>query len=58
LAGKVRRSQLAKASSAGRLTTQVGERCSMVTDPAVDAIAGTRVMAVAPLPITTTFRPV
>jgi hypothetical protein len=32
----------------------VGERCSIVTWPAVAAIAGTSVTAVAPLPITTT----
>ena len=44
-------------SRAGREATYVGERCSIVTCPAVPAIAGTSVTAVAPLPITTTFCP-
>ena len=36
----------------------VGERCSIVTFDAVCASAGIRLMAVAPLPITTIFFPV
>ncbi|SKW39940.1 Uncharacterised protein [Mycobacteroides abscessus subsp. massiliense] len=35
----------------------MGERCSMVMCPTSGAIAGTRVTAVAPEPITTTFLP-
>jgi hypothetical protein len=35
----------------------VGERCSIVTWAALAAIAGTRVTAVAPLPMTTTRLP-
>jgi hypothetical protein len=35
----------------------VGERCSMVTLDAVRASAGIRLIAVAPLPITTIFLP-
>ncbi len=45
-------------SNAGRENTYDGERCSMVTCAASPAIVGTRVTAVAPLPITTTFLPV
>ena len=49
--------RLASASSDGRATTQVGERCSMVTCAAVLASSGTSVTAVAPLPMTTTRLP-
>jgi hypothetical protein len=44
-------------STEGRAATYVGERCSIVTCAAVGAIAGTSVIAVAPLPITTTRLP-
>ncbi len=44
-------------STAGSESTHVGERCSIVTCSAVGAIDGTNVIAVAPLPMTTTFLP-
>ena len=55
------RQPVQRASRAGRGPagdrTYDGERCSIVTCPAVPAIAGTSVTAVAPLPMTTTFLP-
>ena len=42
----------------GTEKTYDGERCSIVTCSAVPAMDGTRVTAVAPLPMTTTFLPV
>ena len=53
LRGISRRSQRVSGSIAGRGTTKLGERCSIVTCAAFSASAGTRVTAVAPLPITT-----
>lgn len=44
-------------SNAGTAKMYDGDRCNMVTCSAVPAIEGTRVTAVAPLPITTTFLP-
>ena len=44
-------------SCAGSDSTNDGERCSMVTLAAPSASAGTRVTAVAPLPMTTTLFP-
>ena len=52
-----RRSSRASGSRPGIDRMYVGERCSIVTISASRAIAGTRVTAVAPLPITTTFLP-
>ena len=49
----MRRSRFASRSSDGRDAIQVGERCSIVTWAALCASAGTRVTAVAPLPMTT-----
>ena len=57
MAGSQRRMRLASASSDGRATTQVGERCSIVTCAAVLAISGSKVTAVAPLPMMTTRWP-
>ena len=57
-AGSRLRIARATGSRPGRLITYDGERCSIVTWAASGAIAGTRVTAVAPLPITTTFLPV
>ena len=42
----------------GTVRTYDGERCTIVTWAATGARAGTIVTAVAPLPITTTCRPV
>ena len=57
-AGRSRRSASARRSRPGTALIHVGERCSMVTPAAVRAMAGTRVTAVAPLPTTSTRRPV
>ena len=57
-AGSQRRGASARGSREGSEMTYVGERWSMVTCAARSAIAGTRVTAVAPLPITTTRLPV
>ena len=56
-AGKHARMTLANVSTAGREITYVGERCNMVTCAACLASSGTSVIAVAPLPITTTRLP-
>ena len=58
LSGSTLRNPLAIASTSGPAATYVGERCSIVTCAASPAIAGTRVTAVAPEPITTTRFPV
>ena len=55
--GSARRSSPATGSRPGSDITQVGERWSIVTWAAVPARAGTRVTAVAPLPMTTTCLP-
>ena len=60
LGGSRSRSPTATVSMPGSERMYVGERCSMVTRaaaPSPRAIAGTRVTAVAPLPITTTRLP-
>ena len=51
------RKAMAMPSTEGRVTMKVGERCSMVTCAARAASSGTRVTAVAPLPMTTTRLP-
>jgi hypothetical protein len=57
MGGSQRLNTSAIASTEGRANTYEGERCSIVTRAAVLAISGTRVTAVAPLPITTTRLP-
>ncbi len=57
LVGSLSRSLSATASRSGTEPIQVGLRCSIVTCAAVGAMAGTRVTAVAPLPMTTTRLP-
>ena len=54
MAGSFARSASAIRSTDGREAMYVGVRCSIVTDAAVSARAGTSVTAVAPLPTTTT----
>ena len=51
------RSFIASGSAAGTDAMYVGDRCSIVTCSAVFAGFGSRVTAVAPLPITTTRLP-
>ncbi len=58
VAGNRLRSARAILSFEGRIVMYVGDRCSIVTFAASRDIDGIRVMAVAPLPITTTFLPV
>lgn len=56
--GSTARAQSAAMSRRGSGNTHVGERCSIVTCSARSAIDGAKVMAVAPLPMITTRRPV
>ena len=49
------RTAFASGFFSGSEMTYVGERCSIVTWAAVRAIDGTKVIAVAPLPMTTTL---
>ena len=58
LRGNMFRTKSTIGSTRGMDIMYVGERCSMVTWAACCANAGIRLMAVAPLPMTTTRLPV